>query len=111
MKALRLFVALAIFTGFAVNTAQSQAVVLKDRVWTLWTDDNGWPGYQSTDAQEVYCPDGTINVVITFQLDVNDSWVPKKGVNQLWIYGPYGGCWIYIHPNGKAKVYMHYPAY
>lgn len=104
MKALRFIVALAIIAGFAVSSAQSQAVVVKDQTWFLWHD--GFY-YESLDSHEVYCPDGTINIVLYFELDPGDPWIPLKGVNQFIIGGPYGDCWIYIHPNGKAKVFIH----
>lgn len=103
MKMLRIIFAFAVLSGFAINTANAQATVIKDQQWYFF---HGSWYYESTDAHEVYCPDGTMNFIVTFKLDLDDPWVPEKGEGVAQYY--VSGGWLYVHSNGKAKWYYHY---
>lgn len=111
MKALRFLTALFVIGCFAVNTVQSQAVVIKDQVWTLGG------GYQSTDDHMVVTPEGDINIWMVWQLPYESGLVPDKGTVQwnLMAVFMYDGVEYHVlgtltvNANGKAKGVLHWP--
>jgi hypothetical protein len=94
MKTLKFLALLCILLGFAVNTAQSQAVVMTEdqndgRIPTYWNYYDGvWHKHISTDWHVVITPSGNINGIFTFKLDLEDPLVPENGVNKISI--PWG---------------------
>jgi hypothetical protein len=110
--------------GFAVNTAQAQAAVIRELEPTykiLWTD---YKTYDVVDFQIVVTPSGNINITATYQLDLLDPLVPEKGVAKYWategqyyhndlIWSQAGGPWYFIDDEmivtskGKAKLVYH----
>ena len=90
MKTLKFFAVLSIVLGFAVNTAQSQAVVIKEgqnpEFWSQW-DDGSWHQYNATNWQIVATPSGNIMATFTFKLDKRDVLVPDHGVNKIIVNG------------------------
>jgi hypothetical protein len=90
MKTLKFFAVLSIVLGFAVNTAQSQAVVIKEDLdpWFSSVLDDGteiW--YRATHKQIVATPSGNIMATFTFKLDQRDVLVPDHGVNKIIVNG------------------------
>ena len=85
MNILKILLVLFITGGFAVNTANSQAVVIKNGdVQILYTDDGV---YESVSAQMVVTPEGNLLIKITWILDPEDSWVPEHGVYKRVVHG------------------------
>jgi hypothetical protein len=102
MKTLRFFVLLCIVLGFAVNTVQSQAVVIKkdlDPWFMSYLDDGSEIWYPATHKQIVATPSGNIMATFTFKLDKRDILVPDHGVNKIivngWIEYP-AGVWLQV---------------
>jgi hypothetical protein len=121
MKTLKILACLCIMLGFAVSTAQSQAVVIKDWGKTLNTPDGSYPAISS---QIVVTTSGNVMVTSTYQLDLGNQLVPKKGVNKVPVTGgPYfwfdwtvGGEWgrstfydaeMIVTSDGKVKIVYH----
>ena len=115
MKTLKFFGVLSILLGLAVNSAQSQALVIKKDLdpWFSSTWDDGtehW--YPATHKLIVVTPSGNIMATFTFKLDKRDILVPDHGVNKIivtgWIEAP-AGVWrqvtdeIIITSNGMFK--------
>lgn len=87
MKTLKILACLCIMLGFAVSTAQSQAVVIKDWGKTLSTYEGRYPAISS---QIVVTLSGNVQVTSTYQVDLSDPIVPEKGVNKIPVTGgPY----------------------
>jgi hypothetical protein len=119
MKTLRFFVALFILLGFAVNTAQSQALVIKEDLnpwFSSVLDDGTEVWYPATHKLIVMTPSGNIMATFTFKLDHRDVLVPDHGVNKIivngWIECP-AGVWhqvtdeIIITSDGMFKTVNH----
>jgi hypothetical protein len=90
MKTLKFFAVLFLLLGFAVSTAQSQAVVItKDlNAWyQSWLDDGTEIWYPATHKQIVATPSGNIMATFTFKLDQRDILVPDNGVNKIIVNG------------------------
>ena len=95
MKTLKFFVVLSIVLGFAVNTVQSQALVIKEDLnawYQSYLDDGSEIWYPATHKQIVVTPSGNIMATFTFKLDRRDILVPDHGVNKIietgWIEYP-----------------------
>lgn len=97
MKTLKFLTFLFILLAFAANTAQSQALVIKEDLdpWFSSTWDDGtehW--YPATHKLIVGTPSGNIMATFTFKLDKRDILVPDHGVNKIivtgWIEFPKG---------------------
>ena len=90
MKTLKFFAVLSILLGFAVNTAQSQALVIKDDLdpWFMsYLDDGSEIWYPATHKLIVGTPSGNIMATFTFKLDKRDVLVPDHGVNKIMVTG------------------------
>ena len=90
MKTLKFFAVLSIVLGFAVNTAQSQALVIKDDLdpWFMsYLDDGSEIWYPATHKLIVGTPSGNIMATFTFKLDKRDVLVPDHGVNKIMVTG------------------------
>ena len=90
MKTLKFFTVLSIVLGFAVNTAQSQAVVIKEDLdpwFSSVLDDGTVMWYPATHKQIVVTPSGNIMATFTFKLDQRDVLVPDHGVNKIIVNG------------------------
>jgi len=90
MKTLKFFAVLCIVLGFAVSTAQSQAVVIKEdlNAWFMsYLDDGSEIWYPATHKQIVATPSGNIMATFTFRLDQRDILVPEHGVNKIIVDG------------------------
>jgi hypothetical protein len=90
MKALKFFGVLCILLGFAVNTVQSQAVVIKEdlNAWfSSYLDDGTEIWYPATHKQIVATPSGNIMATFTFKLDERDILVPDHGVKKIIVDG------------------------
>jgi hypothetical protein len=119
MKTLKFFAILCIVLGFAVNTVQSQAVVIKEdlNAWFMsYLDDGTEVWYPATHKQIVGTPSGNIMATFTFKLDQRDVLVPDHGVEKIivngWIEYP-AGVWqqvtdeIIITSDGMFKTVNH----
>jgi len=90
MKTLKFFAVLFIMLGFAVNTDQSQAVVITEDLvawYQSWLDDGTEIWYPATHKQIVATPSGNIMATFTFKLDKRDVLVPDHGVNKIMVTG------------------------
>lgn len=90
MKTLKFLAVLIIVLGFAVNTVQSQAVVIKEdlNAWfSSYLDDGTEIWYPATHKQIVATPSGNIMATFTFKLDQRDVLVPDNGVNKIIVNG------------------------
>jgi hypothetical protein len=90
MKTLKFLAVLSIVLGFAVNTAQSQAVVMKEDLnpwFQSWLDDGTEMWYPATHKLIVVTPAGNIMATFTFKLDQRDVLVPDHGVNKIIVNG------------------------
>jgi hypothetical protein len=108
MKFLKLVVALCVIGGFAVNTAQSQAIVIKDQYWALeWTISEA--------AHMVITPEGDINLWFEWQLREGDPLIPEKGTVTLMLNFHYRELGlkipgtVKINSNGMARGNAHWP--
>lgn len=111
MKALKILIAFLFFSCIVAETANAQAVVIKDHTWH-------WLGYESTDAHQVVAPDGTINLLVTFMLPLDNPYVPTKEVGTI-VYVVYAEFkmndieylirgTMTVNPNGRAKGNFHW---
>jgi hypothetical protein len=80
MKTIKLFVFLIIMLGFAVNTAQSQAIIVKDFKHCLNTQSGIYYTYET---QKVDTPSGVMLFKATWHIDLDDPIVPDKGINKF----------------------------
>jgi hypothetical protein len=97
MKTLKFLAVLSVVLGFAVNTAQSQALVIKTDLnpwFSSVLDDGTEVWYPATHKLIVGTPSGNIMATFTFQLDKRDVLVPDHGVRKIvvngWIEFPTG---------------------
>lgn len=85
MNTLKFLAVLSILLGFAVSTAQSQAVVIKEDLnpWfsSVW-DDGTEHWYPAIHKLIVGTPSGNIMATFTFILDKRDVLVPDHGVKK-----------------------------
>jgi hypothetical protein len=90
MKTFKFFAVLIIVLGFAVKTAQSQAVVMKEDLnpwFSSVLDDGTEVWYPAIHKLIVVTPSGNIMATFTFKLDQRDVLVPDHGVNKIIVNG------------------------
>ncbi len=118
MKAGRIGVAMVIMLGLGLCELQAQAVIFKDRQWTL---DTGYGIYKSEDNRGTFTP--SINVVHQqgFIIDLDDPLVPEKGVKKqdfvtrFFVTGPDGKLYYctfkaegHVYSDGRVWIVFHY---
>jgi hypothetical protein len=105
MKRIKMLALLIILAGFALQSANAQAIVQKGDQWR-WNTGYDW--YTSHETHEVYTPSCNTLIILTFHLDLCDPLVPDKGINKVYLYDSHFGCeWvIFITPDGKALLKM-----
>lgn len=95
MKKLKFVFAFLVVSFFAITMAKSQAIVYEGQTW-MWITDYGV--YITNETHEVYAPNGNVSIILYFYLDLDDPYVPEKGVNKVYL-----GYWeIWINTDGVA---------
>ncbi len=103
MKKLKILALIVILAGFALQSANAQAIVEKSDVgWTIVTPDGE---YISTHWHKVQTPSGNIlEISIFFEIDVCDPIVPEKGIKKL---DSGTGFTLFIMSNGHAVLKLY----
>ena len=108
MKALKILFVFTVLSCFAVATADSEAVVVKDQTWYFW-------GYESYDAHQVVAPDGTINLRVNWIFSLDDPMIVEAILNgaytmDVWAFGDGFAILTQVtfFPNGRVKLNGHY---
>lgn len=110
MTKLKFAAVLCLLCGFAINSANSQAIVFKNNVWTF---TYGSTTYNSVASQTVTTPSGKATVNLTFQLTPGVPPVPAKGSVKLsaTVTPPVGSLLVdvsaILSSDGKLKVVIH----
>jgi hypothetical protein len=75
MKSLRIVFIILIFSCFSTNLVEAQALVIKGQTWTLYT---GFKSYETNSTHAVFTPKDNFNIVLSYQFDTDDPFVPEK---------------------------------
>jgi hypothetical protein len=107
MKTLKVFLVTLFLSSMVATAVNAQAVIVKDQNWYYY-------GYVSYDAHEVVTPDGTINLRINWQFNMDDPMILEAimngsysiAVNAISDYGVVPGIATFFK-NGRVKFNGH----